>query len=259
MQISRQNVKKKSQELIKLSSPKTLYAGLIMLAISIVINLLSGKIMGGNFTEADIIQYAKYIENGNYEYAVRLLDSFEPSALATIINFALQIVYWVLSAGFIIFLMNVIRNADACMGNLLDGFGMFFKIVLLNLLEGLFISLWAMLLVVPGIIAAYRYKMAIYILIDNPEKSPLQCIRESKQMMKGHKADFFVFELSFFGWYLLAAIPFVGYFVQVWTIPYTNMSYALYYEALKNMPIDAQYTPVSGPSASNNQTPPWEG
>ena len=258
MQLNRQGIKKKAQEYIKISSPKTIYAGLIMLALGLIMGLLSGRMMGINLTETELLQYAQYVEDGNYEYAIRLLDSFEPSVLAYIINFALQIVYQVISAGFIIFLLNVIRNTGACMGNILDGFGIFFKVFLLNLLEGIFIFLWSLLLVVPGLIAAYRYRMAIYILIDNPDMSPLDCIRESKKMMKNHKAELLVFDLSFFGWFLLESIPYLGYLVQVWTIPYINMSYALYYEALRKMPVDAQFTDIPG-SNTGNQTPPWEG
>ena len=256
MQINRQSIKKKSQELIKLSSPKTIYAGLIMLALSIIMGLLSGRIIGINLSQAELVQYMQYVEDGNFEYAARILDSFEPSVLAYLIDFALQIVYWILSAGFIIFLLNVIRNTGACMGNILDGFGIFFKLFLLNILESIFIFLWSLLFVIPGFIAAYRYRMAVYILIDNPQMSALECIRESKKMMKNHKAELFVFDLSFFGWYLLQAIPYIGYVVQVWTIPYINMSYALYYVALKDMPIDAQYTEIH---SSRSENPPWEG
>ncbi|MBR7127386.1 MAG: DUF975 family protein, partial [Lentisphaeria bacterium] len=71
-----------------------------------------------------------------------------------------------------------------------------------------------------------------YILVDDPTKSAMQCLRESKALMRGHKWELFKLQFSFFGWALLASLPTVGYAVQVWTIPYTSMSYALYYEKL---------------------------
>lgn len=137
-----------------------------------------------------------------------------------------------MGAGFTFFLLNTIRRSGACMGNLLDAFPLFLKLFLLDLLTGIFVFLWSLLLIVPGIIAAYRYRQAIYILLDHPEKSVLQCIRESKQMMAGHKWELFVMDLSFIGWGILANIPYIGYLAQIWTVPYLNLSFALYYEKL---------------------------
>ena len=94
------------------------------------------------------------------------------------------------------------------------------------------IGLWSLLLIVPGVIAAYRYSQALYILLDDPAKSPIQCLRESKGMMVGHKQELFMLDLSLLGWYLLGMIPYIGYAAQVWTIPYTSMVKTLYYEKL---------------------------
>ena len=76
-----------------------------------------------------------------------------------------------------------------------------------------------------------RYRLALYILIDHPEKTVIQCIRESKEMMRGHKAELFRLDLSMIGWLLLDMfVPFAA----VWTAPYTNTVWAMYYEALSN-------------------------
>ena len=156
-----------------------------------------------------------------------------------------------MGAGFILFLLNTIRNTGACFGNLLDGFGFFFKIILLSILEYIFITLWSLLFIFPGFIAAYRYSMAIYLLVDDPSRSPLECIRLSKEMMKGHKWELFVLDLSFIGWDILAMLPVVGYAVQIWTVPYISMTKALYYENLSGRDI---YAAQSGGSVP----PPWE-
>ena len=135
----------------------------------------------------------------------------------------------IVSAGFTIFILNTIRNTGAVYGNLLDGFGMAGKIILLNLIEWLLIGLWSLLLIVPGIIAAYRYSQALFILLDNPEKPVLQCISESKELMQGRKGELFVLDLSLIGWGILGAfIP----VVTVWTAPYLRTIHALYYQEL---------------------------
>ena len=84
----------------------------------------------------------------------------------------------------------------------------------------------------PGIIAAYRYRQAIYLLIDHPEMSVMDCIRESKRMMAGHKWELFVLDLSFIGWGFLSSLAMIGWLVRIYTTPYFGLTYALYYEAL---------------------------
>jgi uncharacterized membrane protein len=123
-------------------------------------------------------------------------------------------------------------------GELFDGFGMFFKFLWLNILIGIFTFLWSLLFVIPGIVASYRYRMAIYIMIDNPEFSAMECIRRSKAMMAGRKWELFVLDLSFIGWGLLTAIPFVSLYVS----PYIEITVANYYNALSGYIPQADYT-----------------
>lgn len=254
MAYNRIDLKNRAKELVTTSDPKPISVGLVYLAISIVIGFLSYKLIGQSFTEDAMSRYFSYIQSGRYEYALAYLESLEPPTSAYVINMVLNMVLSVVSAGFVIFLLNTIRNAKASFGNLFDGFGMFLKIIWLFILEGIFISLWSLLLVIPGIVAAYRYRMAIYLLLDHPELSALDCIRESKQMMAGHKGELFVLDLSFIGWLLLNSIPVVGYLVQIWTIPYRGMSYALYYETLRGADIYSR--PIGG--SNDRQAPPWE-
>lgn len=213
------------------------------LALSIIASFLSARLTNA-LTLEEMTRYMEYMNNGEIVHALQMLEDHVPSLSAQLINLALEIVTTIVGTGFTIFLLNTIRNAGACFGNLLDGFGMVWRIILLNLLEGIFIGLWSLLFVIPGIIAAYRYRMAIYLLIDHPELSPLDCIRVSKQMMDGHKTELFTLDLSFIGWELLAAIPYVGYAVNIWTVPYINMTQALYYEWLRgSLAQNAYHTP----------------
>ncbi len=76
----------------------------------------------------------------------------------------------------------------------------------LMLLMGIFIFLWSLLLVVPGIIAAYRYSMAPYLMAENPDIDILEAIQRSKEMMDGNKGRLFCLHLSFIGWALLSAV-----------------------------------------------------
>ena len=103
--------------------------------------------------------------------------------------------------------------------------------VVLSLLQALFIALWSMLLIVPGIIKSYSYAMAMYIQQDNPTKEAKACIDESRQMMDGYKWQLFCLDFSFIGWYLLGSLCFgVGIFLVV---PYHQIARTNFYLALK--------------------------
>lgn len=76
-----------------------------------------------------------------------------------------------------------------------------------KLLRGLYTALWSLLLVVPGIMAAYGYAMTPYILAEHPEMTASQAIAASKAMMKGHRWELFCLDLTFIGWAFLASLP----------------------------------------------------
>ena len=106
----------------------------------------------------------------------------------------------------------------------------FAQSLLVNLMSSIFVTLWSLLFVVPGIVKFYSYSMATYILQDDPNKDWDECINESKQMMKGHKWQAFCLDLSFIGWYLLGACAFgVG---VLFVYPYHLTAKANFYLAL---------------------------
>ncbi|MCI6487718.1 MAG: DUF975 family protein [Clostridiales bacterium] len=255
MNIDRPALKGRAKALVTGSKPSPIWVGLVYLLLAIVVSWLSTRIIGISLTAQEFTNYYNAILSGDYDYIYNLLIPRLPSLAACLVNLALQLVMAVVFAGFVLFLMNTIRRTGACFGNLLDGFGMFGRIILLNILTNLFVMLWSLLFVVPGIIAAYRYRMALYLLLDHPEMSVMQCIRESKRMMKGHKGELFVMDLSFLGWAILESIPVFGYAVQVWTTPYISMSYVLYYEALRG----AETVNDAGNGGTWREAPPWEG
>jgi uncharacterized membrane protein len=111
-----------------------------------------------------------------------------------------------------------------------DSFKEFKRTFLFHILSTIFIVLWTLLLVVPGIMAAIRYSMAYYLLAENPEMEAMEALRKSSEMMQGHKLDFFKFCLSFIGWAFLCLITMgIGFLVL---IPYFQMSKLYFYRSL---------------------------
>ncbi len=108
--------------------------------------------------------------------------------------------------GISIFFLNLFRRKEADSSQVFLGFEQFFKALGLFVVMGVFTTLWMFLFIVPGIIAILRYSQAFFILADDPTKGILQCINESKSMMKGNKGKYFWLQLSFIGWYIVTAI-----------------------------------------------------
>ncbi len=103
--------------------------------------------------------------------------------------------------------------------------------LLIGLMTAIFTFLWSLLFVIPGIVKAYSYSMAYYIKVDHPEYDWRQCIQASMKLMDGHKAELFVLDLSFIGWYIVGALCLgIGTF---WVSPYHLATKAQFYESIK--------------------------
>jgi len=135
------------------------------------------------------------------------------------------------TAGITSFCMKIARGEDAKIIEIFEQNHILVKSVIMNLLIYLFIALWSLLFVIPGIVAYYRYRFAYYVLVDNPKMSVMEALKESKRLTKGKKLDMFVLDLSFIGWWLLAMVAFmIG---NLWLEPYIKITYAVLYDELK--------------------------
>ncbi len=230
MPLNRPLLKQQAKGLIQTAQPSVLFVGALFVALSAVFSYLSSRLVGLSYETLE--RYLRFISEGKTEYAISVLLSARPSASAYLINIALNLVLSIVNVGFTLFILNTVRGTGAVISNLLDGFGFFWRIILLNLVVGLFIFLWSLLLIVPGIVASYRYSMATYVLLDHPDYGIMDCIRESKRITDGRKWELFQLDLSFLGWLFLGSLPYAGYLVSVWVTPYYAITHALYYERL---------------------------
>ncbi len=95
------------------------------------------------------------------------------------------------------------------------------------ILRTVFVFLWTLLLIIPGIIKSLAYSQTFYILADHPELSATEAIDKSQELMRGHKGRLFWLNLSFIGWYLLGALALgVG---TIFVIPYHQTALANFY------------------------------
>lgn len=112
-----------------------------------------------------------------------------------------------------------------------QAFGIYGRNLAAGLLMILYVFLWTLLFIIPGVIKSFAYAMIPFILKDYPELSANQAISLSQKMMKGHKFDYFWLMLSFIGWYLLGVLSLgLGY---LWLIPYCYTATVGFYEDVK--------------------------
>ena len=137
----------------------------------------------------------------------------------------------VLTFGYVVFFLTFIRGGKPSLENMFAGFKIYGTTLAAYLLMVLFISLWMLLLIIPGIIASYAYSQTFFIIADNPGIRGGDAITRSKEMMRGHKWRLFCMQL----WISLLAFLciftlFIGF---LWLIPYANASVAKFYEDLQ--------------------------
>ena len=92
--------------------------------------------------------------------------------------------------------------------------------------------LWSLLLVVPGVIKSYEYRLVEYVMAENPGMAAMEAIARSKALMQGNKWNAFVLDLSFLGWNILNACTF-GILGIFYVQPYQMLTNAALYEKLK--------------------------
>ena len=146
-----------------------------------------------------------------------------------IIQIALLPIAW----GFeIMFLRNIRKEEkELDLGEMFEGFKDYARILLTNLLRAVYTLLWMLLLIIPGFIKAYSYSMTNYILKDDPDLKYNSAIEKSMAMMKGHKMDLFLLDLSMIGWLILSIITCgIG---LLFLTPYNLTAHAHFYEDLK--------------------------
>jgi uncharacterized membrane protein len=135
--------------------------------------------------------------------------------------------------GYIFFLKSIRPEGSdsARLERMFDGFNDFGRTFLANLLIKIFVFLWSLLLIIPGIVMAIAYSMTYFILSEDKEISTMDAIRRSRDMMRGYKWKYFCLMLRFIGWFLLVILTF-GILI-FWVRPYVTMSALHFYNDIK--------------------------
>lgn len=138
--------------------------------------------------------------------------------------------------GMAAFSLTLARGKEASIAQLFSGFNEFIRALLAYLLMVVFILLWALLLIIPGIIAAFSYSQTFYILSEDKSISARDAIKKSKAMMMGNKKKLFYLSLRFLGWAILCVFTFgIGF---LWLMPYVQVTMAKFYDDISKKPTE---------------------
>lgn len=198
--------------------------------VALVAAVLGGILIGSSFTisiDAETLSY--YVT----EDALATLTPFILliGSFTSTLSFAQLVLGGVVSLGFCTYLLQQYdHSAPLEFKTLFSRFDLFSKGFFLNLLKSIFIILWSMLFIIPGIVKSYSYAMANFIMAENPHLTPKEAITASRKMMDGHKWQLFCLSFSFIGWTFLSCLTLgIGF---LFLNPYMNAAYAAFYRQL---------------------------
>ncbi len=240
--MSRKDLKRLAVRTIQTTRPSPMLVALAVIAYSWIITILSQRI-GGQPVYVDM----DALMSADAANAV-VVDWSNVAPASSAILLAFEIMSMFLDIGFLRYCLNAARRLECRFSDLLAGFEFPFRAIVLWLLTRVVICLLSLLLVIPGLIALYAYAMAPRLLCDHPDWSPIRCMKESRRLMRGHKWEYFILQLSFLGWIMLTLIPVFSIFVN----PYITLTETEYYLRLIGEKRDAPASPET------DERPPWE-
>ena len=242
---SRAQIKEESKGFIRTGRVSVLVVSAIVIVVGLVLSEISSLLDTGE------LSYKLYL------YELGLAEppeaTYGPSSFQ-FVSILVTLVNLILNAGYISYLIGIRKGWVMPYSSLLDGLSIAGKVIWCNILVGLKTFLWSLLFVIPGIIASYRYRFALYNIIENPQMTVSEAIALSCRQTKGWKMELFILDWSFFGWDLLMILT--GGIAGVWVRPYITLTELGYYEMCSAALGSAPYG--DDPRNQNRNDTPWE-
>ena len=251
--IDRKFLKGRSKEWMRTAVPAAWLVALVYLLATTLVSELVQAFLPVQRTMAEV---EGAIAAGNAYQAQYILQSMFQGSQGVIIIFVMVLLglySTIVNYGYVSYSMGVVRGQDPGYGELFSRFYMAGKIILAEVLAYLFIFLWSLLLVIPGLIASYRYRMVPYILLDDPDCPVMEAFRRSKALMHGRKWELFLLDYSFILCLLVASIltgvaGAIAYPVSVvvsiacnlFLVPYQQLTFSQWYDAIRDQAQAAQ-------------------
>ena len=229
--INRGEIKAEAKEIMRGARVSPILMTLVVMAIVYVLERVTDLVRGGSlfYSYGMIWQYYDILASGDISALNRFVNALPESTGSTFFfSMLVSLVGLVLNGGYYIYCMGMRRGAEMPFSTLADGLGVAGKLIWCSIQVSVKIFLWSMLLWIPGIVAAYRYRFAYYNILTDSSLSASAAIRLSCQQTYGMKMELFVLDLSFIGWAMLAALT--AGILNVWLTPYATLCDIAYFE-----------------------------
>jgi len=203
----------------------------VSIGVAAIACILGGLIAGSTF----IPEFSFRIEGQDISSLQDLLNLFSAKdisafGLGSALGLAQFIIGGTIELGFAAYLLKQHNKAIFELRDLFSQFDRFGQGFAQKFLRGLYVALWSLLFVIPGIVKSYAYAMTPFIMAENPDMSASDAIAASVELMDGHKGELFTLDLTFFGWSILAALSCnIG---NLALNPYKNAARAAFYKDL---------------------------
>ena len=232
MGYNRPEAKALAKQAMRTTYPHPMLVTLVYVLLASVLTNMVSKLVTNPFGA-----FYLYVLDRSYdiEDLIRVLLVPRTVAAFLVVQLLITVYQWIMSFGYTSYALRMARNEQPGFQNLLDGFRTIGRAFLVYLLIYIFTTLWSLLFLVPAfivmlvsalggpmlmflalllviaaailsVIVTYRYRLAVYFLLDNPEMGALAAITESKRAMMGWKGELFIQDLSFLGWWLLLSL-----------------------------------------------------
>ena len=268
--IDRRELKAQAREAIKETKPSPVLVTLAVYAILLVTQALSLSLSG------DLTAYRTMLENALQGRIVFVEATGAAGVFPWLLTLALDLMTLVIGVGYALYCLRVSRRQSPSFGDVFDAFAFFLRAIWLSVLRSLLISLMSFFyalpagllsvvmdpllaavvclpLFIPMFIAAYTYRLAVLILLDNPGYSAIQCMALSRMAMKGRKKELFLLDLSFLGWLLLCLFP----PVLLWVRPYMDVTASGWYDRIMPGFLEDLKKQAASASAPSPGPSPW--
>ena len=232
MGYNRPEAKALAKQAMRTTYPHPMLVTLVYVLLASVLTNLVSSLVTNPFGA-----FYLYVLDRSYDIEDLIHALLIPRTVAAflVVQLLITVYQWIMSFGYTSYALRMARNEQPGFQNLLDGFRTIGRAFLVYLLIYIFTTLWSLLFLVPAfivmlvsalggpmlmflalllviaaailsVIVTYRYRLAVYFLLDNPEMGALAAITESKRAMVGWKGELFIQDLSFLGWWLLLSL-----------------------------------------------------
>lgn len=229
MGYNRPEAKALAKQAMRTTYPHPMLVTLVYLLLTSVLTSLVSSLVTDPFGA-----FYLYVLDRSYDIEDLIHALLIPRTVAAflVVQLLITVYQWIMSFGYTSYALRMARNEQPGFQNLLDGFRTIGRALLVSLLIYIFTTLWSLLFLVPAfvvmlvaalvapglmslavlllfaaailsVVVSYRYRLAVYFLLDNPDMRALAAITESKRAMVGWKGELFIQDLSFLGWSLL--------------------------------------------------------